>query len=292
MGGATAIPLTAAARLADYVELCKPRLSLMVVLTSGFGFYLAGGSGAPALAAALAGTLLASAGAAAVNMAMEHEADGLMTRTRRRPIPAGRLSPGEAVVFGLSLAALGTAVLALWADPLAALLAVVTVVVYLLAYTPLKRLSPLATPVGAISGALPPMIGWAAAGHGLSAGAWVLFAILFLWQIPHFLAIAWLYREDYGRAGMPVLPVVEPAGGAVARQMILHTLALIVVSLAPYFRAEAGPLYLAAALLLGAGFLACGIGFMARRTTACARAVFIASLIYLPALLALMSGGV
>lgn len=266
----------------DYVELCKPRLTAMAVLTAAFGFFLGGGD---APAAALIGAALAGAGAAVLNMVMERDVDARMRRTQSRPIPAGRVAAGDALVFGALLSAAGVAVLALGANPLAGALGAATIATYLFAYTPLKRVSSLAIPVGAVSGALPPLIGWSAATGGLGAGAWILFAVLFLWQLPHFLAIAWLYREDYARAGLPVLP----AGAG--RHMVGNTLALVVVSLAPYFWFGAGPAYLAVALALGAAFLAAGIFFCARRTVPCARAVFLVSLVYLPALLALMAGG-
>lgn len=267
----------------DYLELCKPRLTMMAVLTAAFGFFLGGGG--DAMAATLAGAMLAGAGAAALNMVMERDVDAKMRRTRNRPIPAGRVSVGGALAFGALLSAAGVGVLAAGANPAAAALGAATIAVYLFAYTPLKRLSSLAIPVGAVSGALPPLIGWAGATGGLSAGAGLLFAVLFLWQLPHFLSIAWLYREDYERAGLPVLP--DGAGG----HMVTNTAALVVVSLAPYFWFDAGPAYLAAALGLGAAFLVAGIVFCARRTVPCARAVFLVSLVYLPALLALMAGG-
>ena len=278
-------------RVADYLELCKPRLTLMVVLTTGFGYYLASGAAFDwgRLASALLGAGLAAVGVAALNMVIEREADGLMRRTRRRPVPSGRIAAGEALAFGALTAAAGVLFLTLAVDPLAGLLTAVTVLIYLFVYTPLKRLSPLSTPVGAVAGALPPLIGWSAAGHGLSLGAWVLFAVLFLWQLPHFLAIAWLFRDDYARAGMPMLSVVEPDGASTGRQMVLNTVALIIVSLAPVFWWGAGMAYGIAVAALGMVFLGTGVAFWIRRSRACARGVFVFSLVYLPALLALMA---
>lgn len=206
-------PVLVASRpaLADYVELTKPRITLMVVFTALVGFVCAtlGPVSLSALAAALLGTGLVAAGASALNMLMERDTDALMQRTRSRPLPAGRLRPGDALLFGIGLTAFGLLELTWLSGSLAALVALATWSSYLFLYTPLKRRTSLSTLVGAIPGALPPVIGWAAARQSLEGGAFVLFAILFLWQIPHFLAIAWIYRDDYARAALPMLPVLE-----------------------------------------------------------------------------------
>jgi protoheme IX farnesyltransferase len=284
--------LTASRSLvADYLELTKPRITLLVVFTTWVGFSVAVPAGAPGsgwLAAALAGTALVAAGASALNMLLERRSDALMLRTRRRPLPAGRLRPAEALGFGLALSAAGLALLALGPGRQAAGLALATWASYLFLYTPLKSRSSLAILVGAIPGALPPVIGWSAARGGLDPGAFVLFAILFLWQVPHFLAIAWLYREDYARAGLPMLPVLDPGGRLTGRQAVAHSLALLLVSLTPAAAGMAGRVYLAGALLLGLGFLAVAVRAAVLRTPEAARALFLGSLLHLSALCALL----
>jgi protoheme IX farnesyltransferase len=278
------------ARLADYLQLTRPRLSAMALLTVAIGAALASG-GAPdwrVLTHALIGAALVAAGASALNQLLECESDGLMHRTRARPLPSGRVRPGDALVFGLASAAGGVIYLSLTLpSPLAAALAALTVLTYVLVYTPLKRRTPLNTLVGAIPGALPPVIGWSAVRGSLDAEAGVLFAVLFLWQVPHFLAIAWIYREDYERAGLRMLPAVDPGGAMIGRLMVCYCLALVAASLTPLI-CGAGRVYPAGALLLGLGFLACAVGFSLRRSRARARAVLLASLIYLPALLTLL----
>jgi protoheme IX farnesyltransferase len=267
----------------DYLELTKPRITLMVVLTALMGFVLA----APAspfawvLAATLAGTGLVAAGASALNMVVERRTDALMRRTQARPVPAGRLAAAEATAFGLALTTLGLAVLAWFAGALAAGVAAVTWLSYVLLYTPLKTRTSLATIVGAFPGALPPVIGWAAARHAIEPGAFILFAIMFLWQIPHFLAIAWIYREDYARGGLPMLPVLDPEGRITGRQAVAHTLALVVVSLTPPAAGLAGSVYLAGALVLGIGFAAVAVASAVHRDVVWARRLFLASLAYL-----------
>ncbi len=267
----------------DYLELTKPRITLMVVLTAFMGFMLAAPA-APfgwALAATLGGTALVAAGASALNMVVERRTDALMRRTRSRPVPSGRLAAAEATAFGLALTTLGLAVLAWFAGTLAAAVAAVTWLSYVLLYTPLKTRTSLATIVGAFPGALPPVIGWAAARHAIEPGAFILFAIMFLWQIPHFLAIAWIYREDYARGGLPMLPVLDPEGRITGRQAVAHTLALVVVSLTPPAAGLAGTLYLAGALVLGLGFAAVAVASAIHRDLAWARRLFLASLAYL-----------
>jgi protoheme IX farnesyltransferase len=231
------------------------------------------------------GTLLSSAGAAALNMVLERDADAKMERTKDRPLPAGRLSPGEALAFGTLLSAGGVAYLAAAVNLLTAGLAAAALASYLGLYTPLKRRTSLCTLVGAIPGALPPVMGWAAARGTLDVGAAALFLILFFWQLPHFLALAWMYREDYARAGQPMLPVAEPDGASTGRQVVLQTLALVVASSLPAGLGLAGPGYLAAALALGAGFLGFGIAFSTLRSRERAWRLFMASVTYLPLLL-------
>ena len=284
---APAVPATGS-RAADYVALTKPGITLMVSLTAAAGFFLA----APAsvdlglLAGLLAGTLLSSGGAAALNMFVEREVDGKMDRTRNRPLPSGRLSPAEALVIGLTLSVAGTAVLASATNLLTAALGAATILSYIAVYTPLKTRSSLCTVVGAVPGALPPVMGWTAATGELAAGAAVLFLILFFWQLPHFLALAWLYRADYARAGQPMLPVTDADGSSTGRQVVLQTMALLVASILPLGFGLGGPGYLAAALLLGTGFLAFGIAFATERTDVRARRLFLASVTYLPLILA------
>lgn len=275
---------------ADYVELTKPRITATVMLTTLVGFVVAGVGPVdyPALAAALLGTGLVAAGASALNMLLERETDARMLRTRSRPLPSGRLRPGEALAFGGALSAVGLAALLWLSGGAAACVALVTWGSYLFLYTPLKTRTSLSTVVGAFPGALPPVIGWAAARNGVDPGAYVLFAILFLWQIPHFLAIAWIYREDYARGGLPMLPVLDPEGRLTGRQVVANSLALALVSVAPVAAGMAGRLYLCGALLLGAGFLAAAVRMAIARDLGAARALFGASILYLVGLCSLL----
>jgi protoheme IX farnesyltransferase len=275
-----------AARAADYVSLVKPRLNALVVASSAAGYYLGASSpiDAALMAQAVAGTALVAAGAAVLNQVSERETDALMRRTRMRPVPDGRVPPAEARAYGGLLAATGLGLLAARANLLAALLALLTIAVYLAIYTPMKRRSPAATLVGAIPGALPPLIGWAASHGTLSPGGLALFAIVFLWQIPHFMAIAWLYRDDYGAAGFPMLAVIDPAGRRAARQALLYAIALVPVSLLPAFTGVAGGAYLPVAIALGAGLLWLALRFSSSRDDARARALFLGSITYLPVL--------
>jgi protoheme IX farnesyltransferase len=275
---------------ADFVELVKPRITLMVMLTALVGFVM--GSRGPVdfvgLAAALAGTGLVAAGASTLNMLLERRTDALMLRTRNRPLPTGRLRPVEAIVWGAILTLTGLSFLAWRSGALAAMVAAVTWASYLFLYTPLKTRTSLSTVVGAFPGALPPVIGWAAARGSLDGGAFVLFAILFLWQIPHFLAIAWIYREDYARGGLPMLPVVDPEGVITGRQAVANALALTIVSVAPAVGGMAGSIYLAGALLLGLMFTAAAVLAAVKRTLSAARWLFLASLAYLSILCTLL----
>ncbi len=284
------LPL-ARSRWLDFVELTKPRIAVLVLFTVAIGALLArrGTINWEQLVHTLLGTALVAAGASALNQLLERHTDGLMRRTENRPLPAGRLHPLEVLAFGLTLGILGTIYLAIsLRHPLAAGVAGFTFLSYVLLYTPLKRITTLNTLIGAVPGALPPVIGWTAATGRLDREAVVLFLILFLWQVPHFLAIAWIYREDYGRAGMRMLPVIDPAGSMTGRQMVVYCLALVPVSLMPVLFQQAGLVYGAGALILGLYFLGTAGGFIGARTPARARRVLRASLVYLPALLALL----
>lgn len=280
---------------ADYVELCKIRLVSLVLFTTAVGF-LIGHTGAMNAAAILLlihtvlGTALVACGSMAINQVMERDTDGLMQRTSARPVPSGRVGVVEAWTFGLVLSLLGAVYLLLLVNALAAGLVVLTSVVYLAAYTPLKRLSTLNTLVGAVSGAIPPMIGYVAAAGELSLVAWALFGILFVWQVPHFLGIAWMYREDYARAGLQMLPVVDRDGALTARQIVLFSLLLLVVSLMPRLLAVAGQVYFSAALVFGLAFILAGLPLLIYRDRRSARQVFLASVIYLPLLLVFLLG--
>jgi protoheme IX farnesyltransferase len=273
-------------RLADFATLMKPRVNLLVAATTFGGYYMGAGASLDTvrLVNAVAGTFLVAAGAAVLNQLYERDTDGMMLRTRNRPLPAGRVRPAVAALFAVLLSALGFAQLALGANGLAALVALGTLVIYGGVYTPLKRHTSLATLIGAVPGGLPPVIGWAAARGSLSFEAWVLFAIVFLWQMPHFLAIAWMCRDDYARAGFPMLPVIEPDGRSTAAQIVLYGAVLVPVSLLPAALGRTGHAYVAAALVLGVLFLALGLGFARRREDDAARRLFLGSVAYLPLL--------
>lgn len=277
--------------LADWMQLTKPRITLMVLLTAGIGVLLAAAT-APdweLVAAALLGTWLVAAGSAALNHALEHHLDRLMMRTADRPVAAGRMAARVAIAFGLLLGCGGLLLLAWRVNWITAILGLIAFLGYVVVYTPLKVKSSLSTVVGAVPGAIPPMMGWTAVTGELEPGAWVLFAILFLWQMPHFLAIAWMCRDDYARAGFPMLPVVQPDGRSTALQMVLYSVALIPVSLAPAVLGLAGGGYLAGALLLGVGYTALGLRFAVHRSDAAARRVLLASVVYLPAVLGVLA---
>jgi protoheme IX farnesyltransferase len=282
--------LTARERVAAYVELTKPRITVLLVLAMMAGFAL----GSPVrvnylrlLHTIIATTLLAS-GVAALNQFIERELDALMKRTAARPLPAGKLSVTEALAFGLGLTISAEAYL-FWAlNPLSALVGAAVIVGYVLLYTPLKTRTPLSTTIGAFPGALPPVLGWAAASGEIGVGAWVMFAIQFFWQFPHFLAIAWMYREDYKQAGILMLPVVEPDGRVTARNIVSYTILLLPVSLLPTFLGFAGRIYFAGALLLGVWFLAASIRAARSKSKPDARKLLLASVLYLPLLLGLM----
>ncbi len=277
-------------RANDFVALAKPRLNVLVVASSLAGYVMGGGdmSDAAKVVFTVAGTALVAGGASAFNQVIERNADSLMRRTRLRPVPDGRLQPAESLVFATALAMTGLLILGAGVNVLSAGVALTTLLTYTLIYTPLKGRTSFSTVVGAIPGALPPVIGWAAARDALSPGGWVLFAIVFLWQLPHFLAIAWIYREDYARAGFPMLPVIEPDGRSTAHQAIFYCCALLPVSLAPTLLGMANTVYFGGALVLGLLFLALTMTFARTRAVRDARRLFFGSIIYLPALWILM----
>jgi protoheme IX farnesyltransferase len=274
----------------DYLELTKPRITWLIVMSTAVGYYF-GHSGPWSLLLALhslLGTALIASGTAALNQWYERDADRHMRRTQARPLPAGRLQPRQALIFGIALSLIGGLELGVFVNWLTSALGVATLVMYLFLYTPLKQKTWWSTTVGAIPGAMPPLIGYAAAANVLRPEAYVLGAILFLWQFPHFYAIAWMYREDYSRAGIRMLPVVEPDGESTARQILLYSVLLIPISLLPKWMGMTGSIYMVGALALGLGFLYSGIRVSMDRTKARARRVLLASVVYLPVLYVLM----
>ncbi|MFY9823132.1 MAG: heme o synthase [Thermoanaerobaculia bacterium] len=282
--------LPISARLADFWEMTKPGITVMVVLTAGLGFLLAEGRSFAfvLLVHTLLGTWLVSAGASVLNQVLERETDALMRRTAARPLPAGRMDPDSALFFGVVLAVLGLADLALAVNLLTALLGAVALAGYVFVYTPLKRVSSLATVIGAVPGAIPPMMGWCAVRNELDPAAWVLFGILFFWQLPHFLAIAWLCREDYARGGFPMLTVTDPEGVKAGRQAVLYGAALVPVSLLPSLLGLMGTVYFLGAFAFGITYLGFAFAFAQARTNPVARRLMFASLLYFPALLLIM----
>ncbi len=281
--------LSARDRVSAYVELTKPRITTLIVLTSAAGFCLASGKvDYVALLTAMIGIALLSSGIATLNQYIERDLDRLMRRTADRPLPSGKLAPWEALWFGVCLTVLAEVYLLLLVNPLSALLGLTVIAGYLFAYTPLKTRTTLSTLVGAFPGAVPPLIGWAAARGTIGVEAWVLFAILFLWQFPHFLAIAWMYREDYGRAGILMLPVVEPDGRVTGQQIIVYTLMLLPVSLLPALLGTSGKVYLVGAIVLGLLFLCASVRAALSKSRQQARQLLLASVLYLPLLFGLM----
>jgi protoheme IX farnesyltransferase len=282
--------LTGLERAAAYAELTKPRITFLIVLTAAAGFALAtrGSVDYLRMLSAMIGIALLSSGIATLNQYIERDLDALMRRTADRPLPSGKLLPWEALVFGVGLTALAEVYLAVLVNPLTALLGLTVIAGYLFAYTPLKTKTSLSTLIGAFPGAVPPLIGWTAARGELSLEAWVLFAILFLWQFPHFLAIAWMYREDYGRAGILMLPVVEPDGRITGQQIVIYTLMLLPVSLLPTALGISGKIYLYGAIILGLLFLYSSIRAAFSQSRQEARRLLLASVIYLPLLFILM----
>ena len=273
-----------------YIELTKPRITWLILVSTavGYAFGHAGAWNLNALFHTLMGTALIASGTAALNQWYEFRADARMLRTKGRPIPSGRLTRRQALIFATLLSIAGFAELLLCVNPLTGFLGLFTLATYLFLYTPLKQRSPHSTTIGAIPGAMPPLIGFAAASGTLNWQAWALYAILFVWQFPHFYSIAWMYREDYGRAGIRMLPVVEPNGESTARRILLFSLLLIPVSMAPSFLSMTGNIYLAGALLMGLFFLYAAIKLTRNRTIPGARSVLRASVVYLPLLYGLM----
>jgi protoheme IX farnesyltransferase len=282
--------LIAWARTADFLELTKPRITLMVLVTTLVGFYLGLNGRVPLLLLAhtMLGTALVAGGASAFNMYVERHLDALMKRTVARPLPAGRLQAGEALVFALATTVTGVVYLIFFVNILTGLIAAITLSSYLFLYTPLKRRTWLCTLVGAVPGALPAAMGWTAVTGRFSPGACVLFAIVFLWQLPHFYAIGWIYREDYAKAGFPMLAVIDTSGSRTSRQASVFIVLLILVTVIPVMIGLAGWIYLGGALALGFLFLLYGFGFARLRDRISARRLFMASIYYLPVLLALL----
>ena len=282
--------LSARERFAAYMELTKPRITFLIVLTSAAGFALAsrGTVNYAAMISAMLGIGLLSSGIATLNQYMERDLDALMRRTANRPLPSGKLSQWEALTFGIGLTVIAELYLALLVNPLAALLGLTVIAGYLFGYTPLKTKTSLSTMVGAFPGAVPPLIGWAAARGSIDLEAWVLFAILFLWQFPHFLAIAWMYREDYSRAGILMLPVVEPDGRVTAQQIVVYPVLLLPVSLLPAAMGLSGKVYLYGAIVLGLLFLYSSLRAAFSKSKQEARRLLLASVVYLPLLFILM----
>jgi protoheme IX farnesyltransferase len=277
----------------NYVQLAKPRIALMVALTTWLGWALAGGTATPSLLFVLLGSSLAAAACGALNQRLEIREDGLMNRTRNRPLPTGKVSPRAALVLGLSLASAGTAIVWAAGGAAAAVLTLATVVLYVLVYTPLKKVTPQTTWIGAAAGATSPVIGWVAAGGPLDARAFTLFAIQFLWQIPHFLALFWIYREDYARAGFKVMPVVHPDGSTTSLQIAIHSFTLLPATIAPALVGLARPGYAIGAFAVSGSFLLLGLRASWTMSVLDNRRLFLASLAFLPLIFGmLLFGGV
>ena len=283
-------PVSEKALTAVFCDLFKVRLTTLVLLTTLVGFYL--GSRAPVswvlMVNLLLGTALLAGGASALNQLLERDYDAKMRRTQDRPLPSGRLTPESVLIIGSACAVGGMLYLAVTVNLLTALLGALTLGSYVLVYTPLKRVTTLNTVIGAIPGGLPPLMGWTGARGEISGDGWSLFAILCFWQLPHFLAIAWMYRDEYAKAGFVMLPVVDPTGERTGRQAFCHTLGLLPISLCPFLFKMVGPVYLVGAVILGAGFVWSAFQFSRHLTLQRARLLFYASIIYLPLLLTLM----
>ncbi len=277
-------------RVAAFVELTKPRIAFMLVLTSAAGFYL--GTKGPfdfaLFANAMIGIAILAFGVATLNQFLERSTDALMDRTKNRPLPSMRLAPMEALVFGVVQCAVAEVYLYFLVNPLTAGLGIVVIVGYVLLYTPLKTRTSASTAIGAIPGALPPLMGWTASANEITLGAWALFVMQFLWQFPHFLAIAWMYREQYAKARILMLPVVEPSGRITARQIVLFAIMLVPASLAPFFLGFAGLVYLVGATLLGLWFLFESVSMARAKTDEKARRLLMVSVLYLPLIFALL----
>ncbi|MEZ5425746.1 MAG: heme o synthase [Pyrinomonadaceae bacterium] len=277
-------------KLTAFFELTKPRIAFMLVLTSAAGFYLGTRTGFDVILFinSMLGITFLAFGVAALNQFWERKTDLLMERTAKRPLPTQKISPTEALIFGSLLCAIAEIHLFLFVNGLTAFLGLVVIVGYVLLYTPLKTRTSASTAIGALPGAMPPLMGWTASADQITLGAWALFALLFLWQFPHFLAIAWMYRDQYAKAGIKMLPVVEPEGVITARQIVLFTVLLLPVSLAPFFLGMAGVVYLIGASILGIWFLLTSIRAARAKSIPQARKLLLFSVLYLPLIFALM----
>jgi heme o synthase len=277
-------------KLSAYLELSKPRIAFMLVLTAAAGFYLGAAKGFDLIlfVNTVIGITLLAFGVATLNQVWERKTDALMERTANRPLPTNKVSFTEALVFGVSMCVVAEIYLAALVNVLTAVLGLVVIVGYVLLYTPLKTKTSLSTAIGALPGALPPLMGFTASANEITLGAWTLFAILFLWQFPHFLAIAWMYKEQYAKAGIKMLPVVEPSGRITAQQIVIFTILLLPVSVAPYFLGMTGLIYLIGASVLGLWFLAASIKAARAKSVEQARKLLLVSVLYLPLLFALM----
>ncbi len=277
-------------KLAAYFELTKPRIAFMLVLTSAAGFYLGAAQGFDIwlfLNSMAAITLLAF-GVATLNQYIERDIDTKMERTAKRPLPTGKVTPNEALIFGISLCLFAESYLFFAVNGLTAILGLVVIIGYVFLYTPLKTRTTLSTAIGAIPGAMPPLMGWTASANEITLGAWFLFALLFFWQFPHFLAIAWMYKEQYAKAGIKMLPVVEKDGRITAQQIVIFTILLLPVSLAPFFLGISGVIYLIGASVLGIWFLYTSIKTARMKSIEQARKLLLVSVLYLPVIFALM----
>lgn len=277
-------------KFAAYLELTKPRIAFLLVLTSAAGFYLGANNGFNFVVFinAMIGITLLAFGVATLNQVWEIKTDALMKRTENRPLVIGTITKNEALVFGILQCVVAEIYLTFLVNGLTAILGLIVIVGYVLLYTPLKTRTSASTAIGAIPGALPPLMGWTAASNEITLGAWILFAMLFLWQFPHFLAIAWMYREQYGKAGILMLPVVEPEGKITAQQIVIFTVLLLPISLAPFFIGLAGWIYLIGASLLGIWFLSASVSAARAKTNEKARKLLLVSVIYLPLVFLLM----
>ncbi|MDQ3130896.1 MAG: heme o synthase [Acidobacteriota bacterium] len=277
-------------KLAGFLELTKPRIAFMLVLTSAAGFYLGSKSDFNFVLFfnSIIGIALLAFGVATLNQFIERRTDALMERTAKRPLVIGTISATEALIFGVLLCVVAEIYLAFLVNGLTAFLGLIVIVGYVFLYTPLKTRTSASTAIGAIPGAMPPLMGWTSAADEITLGAWILFAMLFLWQFPHFLAIAWMYREQYAKAGIKMLPVVEPEGKITARQIVIFTILLLPVSVMPYFFGVSGVIYLIGASLLGIWFLWASIRAARAKTNEKARALLLVSVLYLPIIFALM----
>lgn len=277
-------------KLAAFLELTKPRIAFMLVLTSAAGFYLGAADGFNILLFinSMLGITFLAFGVATLNQYWERETDILMERTSKRPLPSQKVSANEALIFGILLCAVAEIYLFFFVNGLTAILGLVVIVGYVLLYTPLKRITSASTAIGALPGAMPPLMGWTSSANEITLGAWALFALLFLWQFPHFLAIAWMYKDQYANAGIKMLPVVEPEGRITAQQIVIFTIMLLPISVAPFFIGLTGWVYLVGASLLGLWFLYTSIEMARAKTVKKARKLLLVSVLYLPLIFALM----